>query len=108
MHILFNPRLGGIQELLFTHVQTSGSGEVRRCGRAAELKGLLSECWEHKSNTFNLKTMLGDHGGNLQREKSTKKDTERQGEGQVAETALYSWDDCGGGVDVPCLPDFRS
>lgn len=52
--------------------------------------------------------MLGDHGGNLQREKSTKKDTERQGEGQVAETALYSWDDCGGGVDVPCLPDFRS
>lgn len=44
--------------------------------------------------------MLRDHWVNLQREKSTKKDTERQGAGQVAETStlflgrLWRWCRC--------------
>lgn len=31
MHILFNPRFQGIEELLFTHVQISDSSDVGRC-----------------------------------------------------------------------------
>lgn len=52
---------------------------------------------EDKSSTFNLKTMLRDHGENLQSETSTKKDTGRQGEGQGAEIStlflgrLWRW-----------------
>lgn len=67
----------------------------------------LSERWGHKSNTFNLKAMLRDHWENL-REKSTKKDTWRQGKVEELRQPLYSWDDGGGDGDVPCLPDLRS
>lgn len=46
MHILFNPRFQGIQELLFTHVQISDSYDVRRCrkgSRALHCRSLNAE-----------------------------------------------------------------
>lgn len=97
MHILFNPRFRASRNS-YLHMYRSQTAVMSQMqGGAAVPDAPLSECRGHKSSTFNLKTMLRDHGENLQSEKSTKKDMGRQGEGQGAEIStlflgrLWRW-----------------